>query len=258
MKVHPFADVFPMLKGEPYAALCLDIEEHGLREPLIITSDGMLVDGRNRLSACNDVGVELKFDTLPVGTTEVEILDLIMSKNLHRRHLDNTDRALLGIEYMKRFKEATGGAGARTDLGPEGPKSEEDHRRPKSREKAAKVVGVSGTSIDRAARVIRDEPDLAEKMKAKEITVSQADEQRKQRAEGRREGTKPENKRGSVRPTTKQVTAVLSSLSGIVHSTELIDPSAYTAEDIKEFSEHVTALNVYRRKLNHMETEEII
>lgn len=249
--VHPFADMFPLLVGQPYAALCMDIEEHGLRDPLVVTSDGTLVDGRNRWSACEDAGVEPRFERLPEGTSEVEILDLIMSKNIHRRQLDTTDRALLGVEYKKRYERLTS-QGYRSDLkeppnlSPHGEKLP----RPTSVEKAAAVVGVSKTSIERAQRVIRDTPDLAQKVRDKQLTVGEADDERKKRmVVPSKPPVKEETRGGSKRSPQKQVLAFLSQLNGIVHATELIDPSVFNEEHVKEFGNYVSALNSYRRKL---------
>lgn len=247
MQVHPFADMFPLLKGDQYATLCADIKEHGLREPLTMTAEGMLVDGRNRQAACIEVLVQPRYDVLPKGITDVEILDLIMSKNLHRRHLDATDRALLGVEYKRLFELATKRGRPKKD-GRVAIISEE--KGPTSRDRAAQVVGVSATSIERAARVIRDEPELAKKMRAKEMTVAAADDERKRREKGKQEGVKPEvNRRGSTRSTDKRVEAILGRLSSLATVAETMDPSAFSADEVKEFSEHVTALVVYRRKL---------
>jgi ParB-like chromosome segregation protein Spo0J len=254
MTVHPFADMFPLLRGEPYSSLCADIEEHGLREPLTMTAEGVLVDGRNRLAACKDVGVQPRYDVLPKGTSEVEILDVIMSKNLHRRHLDQTDRALLGVEYKRRFEAASVSHRPAGKVSPKEDTSPVAKHDRTSVARAAKAVGVSSTTIERAVRVIRDEPELAEKMRAKEITVSAADTERKRREDGKQEGNKPaESKRGSTRSTDKKVMAVLGQLSACATVTADMDPGVFSAEDAKEFSEHVTALNVFRRKFKEQQ-----
>ena len=52
----PAAQVFPLLQGDEFQALCEDIREHGLQEPIKVL-DGRVLDGRNRLRACPRVGV---------------------------------------------------------------------------------------------------------------------------------------------------------------------------------------------------------
>jgi hypothetical protein len=74
------------------AELATDIKANGLREPLTLTKDGLLLDGRNRDLACERVGV--------VPTTVVyqgdDPVGFSLSMNKHRRHLDKTDLAFIG------------------------------------------------------------------------------------------------------------------------------------------------------------------
>jgi ParB-like chromosome segregation protein Spo0J len=122
VKVHPFADTFPMLTGPARAGLREDIRKHGVREPIVLWLDNReiaasgntdaspdegelyLVDGRNRLAIAMELGLEPE---LQVRWTEAYRLRsgfggkqstrwvakdpdpeaLIMSLNVHRRHL---------------------------------------------------------------------------------------------------------------------------------------------------------------------------
>ena len=95
-RVHPAADIFPAMNDADYAALKADIKVNGLHEPLWIY-DGMLLDGRNRLRACQELGIEP--DTRdytgdnPVG--------FVVSLNVHRRHLDTSQRAMIAAKIAK-------------------------------------------------------------------------------------------------------------------------------------------------------------
>ena len=51
-KYHEVADIFPMMSGDEYEALKVDIAENGQREPIWLHSDGRIIDGRNRHRAC--------------------------------------------------------------------------------------------------------------------------------------------------------------------------------------------------------------
>jgi ParB-like chromosome segregation protein Spo0J len=44
---HEYANLFPLLEGERFDALCADIEKNGLNEPIVVLKHQIL-DGRNR------------------------------------------------------------------------------------------------------------------------------------------------------------------------------------------------------------------
>ena len=99
-EVHPFADKFPLIEGEEFEELVADIKEHGLREPILLSSDGqVLIDGRNRYRACEAADSTPRLKRLEGHYTEAMILDLIISANVERRHLDAGQRALLALDY---------------------------------------------------------------------------------------------------------------------------------------------------------------
>lgn len=56
--IHPHAECYPLLGEDELQALAADIAENGLRDPITVTPDGMLIDGRNRARACEIVGIE--------------------------------------------------------------------------------------------------------------------------------------------------------------------------------------------------------
>jgi DNA-binding CsgD family transcriptional regulator len=90
-ETHPAADVFPLLSDVELTSLVQDIAEHGLRIPIVL-HEGRILDGRNRMRACLLARVE------PM-TAEFQGSDpvaYVVSLNLHRRHLDASQRAMVG------------------------------------------------------------------------------------------------------------------------------------------------------------------
>lgn len=129
IKIHPAADLFPMMAADELGALAKDIAENGVRQGIVLwTSTRMpvqtaaaakgaaLLDGRNRLAA-----LELAFghdperlaerldDTLFIDANngarlvggEFDPWDFVVSANLHRRHLSIEDRKRIAAELLK-------------------------------------------------------------------------------------------------------------------------------------------------------------
>jgi N6-adenosine-specific RNA methylase IME4/ParB-like chromosome segregation protein Spo0J len=90
---HPLANIFPQVEGPEFADLVADIREHGLYDPIVMFEDRVL-DGRNRLRACEVAGVEPVF-TVYTGDDPVAFVVRI---NLHRRHLDESQRAMVAVK----------------------------------------------------------------------------------------------------------------------------------------------------------------
>lgn len=198
-EVHPFADAFPLIDGDEFDQLVMDVKKNGLREPIVLNHDGtVLIDGRNRYRACEAAGSDQVYERLGAHYTEPMILDLIVSKNMARRQLNAGQRALMALEY-ERYYAAAQPKGRPKDDGSEGAQSRkvketsadlrtagewvepQARRQQRSDERAAKVVGASGRAVQQAKAVVRDAPDLAAKVRAGQIALDAADRQRKQR-----------------------------------------------------------------------------
>jgi hypothetical protein len=100
--VHPAAELFPMLVDSEIAELAKDIAAKGLVEPLVVW-DGLLLDGRNRRRACEMAGVEPRFvEWHGEGGSPVAF---IAARNLHRRHLSESQRAAIAAQVKPMFEQ---------------------------------------------------------------------------------------------------------------------------------------------------------
>lgn len=90
-KVHPAADVWPMLPKEELAAMAADIKANGLHDPIVLWQD-QIIDGRNRLAACKIAKVEPTFESVAID--EVAVTAFVLSRNQMRRHLSKGQRAV--------------------------------------------------------------------------------------------------------------------------------------------------------------------
>ena len=183
-EIHPAANVFPMIDGAEFDALVDDIREHGLIEPVWLTPDGALLDGRNRAAACKKAGVELRTRVY----TGVDPIAFVMSLNLKRRHLTTGQYAFVALELVPLYEQeglrrkAEGG-----ELAGRGRPSEKVgadlhqpiERAPRASDKAAAAVGnvVSGRAVAQAKRIAEKAPELAEQVRSGSLALDKAEKQ---------------------------------------------------------------------------------
>ena len=183
MEVHLAAAIFPMMTELELGALADDIKTNGQREPIELLDDAIL-DGRNRLAACELAGVEPCFRTLDAIESPIHY---VLSKNLHRRHLTTSQRAMIAVdaapylevEARERQIQLAGtrpnaevAADLEADL-PQGQTSSKQ-RAPQTRDVAGAALGVSGRSVAKAKEIRAKDPELAERVKANGISLDKA------------------------------------------------------------------------------------
>jgi ParB-like chromosome segregation protein Spo0J len=104
--LHPAVEIFPAMDESSFAGLVEDIRVNGQLEPILMWR-GQVIDGRNRLNACEQLGIEPKIRE--VDSNEDDLIGLVLSLNLHRRHLSESQRAMIGarIASMRRGRPQT-------------------------------------------------------------------------------------------------------------------------------------------------------
>jgi ParB-like chromosome segregation protein Spo0J len=91
MRVHIVATELPLLSSEEYQALRDDIGKNGLLQPVLIDERGYIIDGRHRMRACEELGIEVRTE-LFTGT-DAEKRARSNSLNCRRRHLTPSQQA---------------------------------------------------------------------------------------------------------------------------------------------------------------------
>jgi ParB-like chromosome segregation protein Spo0J len=205
---HPIAAAFPLMSGKPLDDLVKDIKDRGLELPIELYQ-GMILDGRNRYLACKKAGVPIQTKNF-AARDDNHAIDHVMSLNLQRRHLDKAQlgMAAQSLAAMKRGGQEGNLNAAKTNRENSPFVSETPVI---SLAQAAKKVGVNYETAKRARKVAnaapdlvepvtqgeismrqaetiidlrKNEPDLAEAIEEKEMTVEEAKEEAKQRSVG--------------------------------------------------------------------------
>ncbi len=152
LEFHPLASVFPLMEGEEFSALVEDVRANGVLEPVTLYEDKIL-DGRNRARAAEQAGVSFATSDY-VGA---DPLGFVISLNMHRRHLSDSQRAMVA-EALTRIRQE--------DETPHGGITQNA---------AASALHVKKRSIQRAAVVRRDGiPELAKAVEAGKLQVATA------------------------------------------------------------------------------------
>lgn len=157
MKYHEYANLFPMMPESDLMRLAEDIKEKGQSDP-VITLDGMILDGRNRYKACEINGITPRCEEY----TGDDPLGFVISHNLHRRHLDETQRGVVGAKIA----DLPHGSNRHNLESPIG-----GSRKP-TRAEVAKMLNVGHGTIDRAKQAIKNGiPELVSMMEGGEVTA---------------------------------------------------------------------------------------
>ena len=175
---HPLADLLPTMDDGAFEDLVESIQRNGQLVPITL-HDGMVLDGRHRLRACELLGIAPQVETYEGSEPAAEVLAL----NVSRRHLTTSQRAMLATRFLPALaaegKEAMAAAGAASAPGRPSEKVcsiEQTFRDPiRARVDAARRVGVGHATVGRAKRVAETAPDLAERVTNGEMTVHAAE-----------------------------------------------------------------------------------
>jgi len=183
VKAHSLAELFPPLKGEAFDELVADIKANGLLNP-IVQNDGFILDGRNRLRACELANIKPRFVQFASLKLNCAPEAYIWSQNIARRHLSDDQRAAISCQWRPQFeaegrnqksiggKEAHRGRKKVVVNSPQ-PFSKQVNEN-KTRHKLAEMAQVSEHKIKQTEIVSTARPDLIPKIASGEMELRQA------------------------------------------------------------------------------------
>ena len=170
-----YKDLFPELVGDDFKKLVDSIREKGQLIPLAVNSEGILLDGHQRLRACEEVQIEPHYNVFTFQSEEEE-LNFVVASNLTRRHLNDVQKYELAkklIPFEQRFaKERSQKGREQAGLTKKGEEMEDEVSKETTLHAVGRDLGISESKlkriqvIDRAGRT-----DLIHQIEEGNLTV---------------------------------------------------------------------------------------
>jgi DNA-directed RNA polymerase subunit F len=246
VKVHPAADVFPMMSDDEIAELAKDIALSGLRHPIVLLAPErfrrrgracvppeqlQLLDGRNRFAAYARLAsgpqktasfAQIWDGAKVIYSDHLDPCEYVISANLRRRHLNGEQKRELIAKLLKSSPE-------------------------RSDRIIAKLVGSSPTT----AGDVRHELEQAGDVSKLDMRV---DSKGRKQPSARKSAAAPKPKRTAQRPTTpraKQAPAqtrsiAISGFSKLLH-VELVDTLGDLARILADEHQRIADLSPEKR-----------
>ncbi|MDP3980470.1 MAG: MT-A70 family methyltransferase [Chlamydiota bacterium] len=153
MDYHSIANIFPMMQTSELQDLADDIKSNGLHNKIILY-EGKILDGRNRLLACEIAGIVPDFGQYEGD----EPLAYVISLNLKRRHLNESQRAVIASRLANMTKHL----------------HKDDMQICISQPEAAEMLNVSTRMVASVKAIEKAAPDLIKEIESGNMTVNNA------------------------------------------------------------------------------------
>jgi hypothetical protein len=223
MKPHRLAEYFPLLEGDEFEQLKQDIAENGQLEPIVVY-ENQILDGVNRYRACLEVGV------LPdtVDFNGGDPMKFVVSKNVRRRHLNESQRALLATEMLPELEE-------RNRPGPKSVPDGSDLLDRPSSKYAADVFGIGRTSVTRAKRIKEQAPERVPEIMSGKTSVYQVESELKEakareRAQARAKDTNKKERQENPHEVKEYIDAMIAYEKAIKLGLKVADYGKFSPE----------------------------
>lgn len=145
--VHPACALIPPASDDEIEAIVRSIQAIGQTDPVVVTSEGLIVDGRARIAACGRLGIEPQHRFLAFKN-EDSVVAFVIARHLAHRSLTSSQKATLALRLI----DLTG----------------------MSKSKAAERLGISFGIVKLAAQVERRSPALAAEVARGKVSVHEA------------------------------------------------------------------------------------
>ena len=172
LRLHDQQERIPTLTAKELKAFIASVEARGVRVPIEITPEGVVLDGRARLHAAEEAGLEQVPVRLVAPDDELEYM---LRAALERRQLSASQAAALTLELEQHQElRAQARERQRANLRQNAEVATLPPRGEKSRETIARVAGCSPRTVQDAATVQAHDPELFEQIKQGKIGAETA------------------------------------------------------------------------------------
>ncbi len=171
LEFHNVANLFPMMTESERVGLQKDIIENGLLTPIYLYK-GKIIDGRNRYLACLEVGYKPIFKEY--DGPEENLIQFVLSLNLHRRHLNSGQKSCLAVEVLPMLEQQNLSNKKQKISASRKGEAVTSARGKKSTELAGELFAVSARYVANAKKLKETAPELFEEVKTGTTTLSKA------------------------------------------------------------------------------------
>lgn len=156
LEPHSIAEWFPMMEAEEFEEFVDDVRINGIKDPITL-HENKILDGRHRHKARSITGRQAQYVQLPAN---VDPVDFVLTKNLHRRHLTASQRAFIAERVATQKSRGRPLKNGTTV----------------TRRKAAKLTGISTRQISRVRAInARCPPEISDAIRDGDITINDAE-----------------------------------------------------------------------------------
>lgn len=194
---HERVGMVPTMTDDEWNEFLESVKEKGIQVPIAALKDGRVLDGRHRLKAARELGIQT-VDVIYHDFDEIGAIEFIRDTATKRRNLTAGQKAAIvleaedlckKIEETSRQKQLSGLKHVNKAIvqahGPErgriNPTLDEKaivhvqgRERRQTRDKLGEIAGVSGKTIDRVKKVKENDPELYDAIKENKISARKA------------------------------------------------------------------------------------
>lgn len=166
MQFHEYANLFPMMNEEELSSLVEDMRTNGYDATTPITTyQGKVLDGRNRYLASQKAGVKPFYQEFEGE----DVLGFVIRHNLKRRHLNESQRAVVAAKLANMEIGDTYYNLKNIDSA-----NLQSREGKVSQSQSAKMLNVSTRTVATIKAVEKEAPELIEKIERGEMTAHEA------------------------------------------------------------------------------------